>query len=141
MYLYFMRLVSIWLHPNCLRTELKCLHIKAIDTFGYLSHVHYRKNCHNLSRNHLDFLLTISIPLLISRLVSNIPPKYVTDSGKSGLIAYFKVSRKHGFKYLKCYSSPMPVATCMNFLHVLQKYVTFQIIHWPSSQQPSFPWF
>ena len=32
---------------------------------------------------------------------------YVTQSGKTGLIAYFKESGNAGFKYLVCCSSPM----------------------------------
>jgi len=44
---------------------------------------------------------------------------YVTVSGKSSLIVYLKVSRKVGFKHLKCYSLPMVVAMCTNFSHVL----------------------
>jgi len=39
----------------------------------------------------------------------------VTVSGKGGLIAYLKVSRK---PVSNCYSSPMIVATCTNFSHV-----------------------
>jgi len=36
----------------------------------------------------------------------------VTVSGKSGLMAYVKVSRKAGFKYFKCY---LAVGMCTNF--------------------------
>ena len=40
---------------------------------------------------------------------------YVTQSGKTGLIAYLKVLRNAGFKYLVCCSSPMVEAMCNTF--------------------------
>ena len=43
-----------------------------------------------------------------------------TLSGKRGLIAYLKVSRDAGFKYLVCCSSPMVETMCTKFSHVLQ---------------------
>ena len=64
---------------------------------------------------------------------------YVTQSDKTGLIAYLKVSRNAGFKYLVCCSLPMVEAMCTNFSHVLQQFLTFQSIHCVSSQQLSFP--
>ena len=54
---------------------------------------------------------------------------YVTESGKTGLMAYFKVSGGNDFKYLKCYSLPMVLATCRNFSHIIEQCITFQIIH------------
>ena len=42
-------------------------------------------------------------------------PLFVTQSGKTGLIAYFKVSRNAGFKYLVCCSSTMVEAMCTKF--------------------------
>ena len=44
---------------------------------------------------------------------------YVTQSDKTGLIAYLKVSRNAGFKYLVCCSSPMVEAMRAKFSHVL----------------------
>ena len=55
--------------------------------------------------------------------------KIVTQSGKTGLIAHLKVSRNAGFKYSECCSLPMVVATRTKFSHVLQQFITFQIIH------------
>jgi len=64
----------------------------------------------------------------------------MTVSGESGLITYvFESIEKISFKYLKCYSWPMVVASCTIFSHILQKCITFWILHWPSSQQPSLP--
>ena len=65
-------------------------------------------------------------------------PKYVTQSEKTGLIAYLKVSMNAGFKYLVCCSSPMVEATCTKLSHVLHQFLTFQSIHCASSQQLSF---
>ena len=62
----------------------------------------------------------------------------MTQSGKTGLIAYLKVSRNGGFKYLVCCSSPMVEAMCTKFSHVLRQFLTFQCIHCVSSQQLSF---
>ena len=66
---------------------------------------------------------------------------YVTQSGKTKLIAYVKVSRNSGFKYLVCCSSPMVEAMCTKFSHVLHQSFTFHSIHCASSQQLSFPSF
>ena len=63
----------------------------------------------------------------------------VTQSDKTGIIAYLKVSRNAGFKYLVCCSSPMVEAMCTKFSHVLHQFFTFQSIHCVSSQQLSFP--
>ena len=64
---------------------------------------------------------------------------YVTQSDKTGLIAYFKLSRNDSFKYLVCCSSPMVEAMYTKFSHVLYQFLTFQSIYRASSQQPSFP--
>ena len=64
---------------------------------------------------------------------------FVTQSDKTGLITYLKVSRNAGFKYLVCCSSPMVEAMCTKFSHVLHQFLTFQSIHCASSQQLSFP--
>ena len=45
--------------------------------------------------------------------------RYVTESTKTGLIAYRQVLRKAGFNYLKCCSSPMAEATSIEFSHTL----------------------
>ena len=58
---------------------------------------------------------------------------FVIQSGKTGLIAYFKVSRKTGFKYLVCCSSTMVEAMCTKFSHVLYQFLTFRSIHCTSS--------
>ena len=72
-------------------------------------------------------------------LITGQPPiKYVTQSGKTGLIAYLKVSRNTGFKYLVCCSSQMVEAMCTKFSHVLYQFLTFHSIHCASSQQLSF---
>ena len=63
----------------------------------------------------------------------------VTQSGKTGLIAYLKVSRNAGFKYLVCCSSPMVKAFCTKFSHVLHQFLTFQSIYCARSQQLNFP--
>ena len=55
--------------------------------------------------------------------------KFVTVSGKTGLIAHLKVSRNVGFKYSVCCSWPMVVATHTKFSHVSQQFITFLIIH------------
>ena len=57
----------------------------------------------------------------------------VTQSGNTGLIAYLKVSRNTGFKYLVCCSSPMVEAMCTKFSHVLHQFLTLQSIHCASS--------
>ena len=49
---------------------------------------------------------------------------YVTGSGKTGLMANLKVSRNNGFKYLKCCSSPMVLATCTKFSHIIEQCIT-----------------
>ena len=64
---------------------------------------------------------------------------FVTQSDKTWLIAYLKVSRNAGFKYLVCCSSPMVEAMCTKFSHVLHQFLTFQSIHCANSQQLSFP--
>ena len=43
---------------------------------------------------------------------------------KTGLIAYLKVSRNAGFKYLVCCSLPMVKAMCTKFSHVLHQFLT-----------------
>ena len=53
---------------------------------------------------------------------------YVTESTKTGLIAYRQVLRKAGFNYLKCCSSPMAEATSIEFSHIIQQYLTFKTI-------------
>ena len=63
----------------------------------------------------------------------------VTQSGKTGLIAYLKVSRNGGFKYLVCCSLPTVEAMCTKFSYVLHQFLTFHKIHCASSQQLSFP--
>ena len=60
---------------------------------------------------------------------------YVTQSGKTNLITYLKVSRNTSFKYKVFSSSPMHEATCTKFSHVLYQFLTFQSIHCSSSQQ------
>ena len=64
---------------------------------------------------------------------------YVTQSGKTGLIVYLKLSRNAGFKYLVCCSSPMVEVMCTKFSHVLHQFLTFHNIHCASSQRLSFP--
>ena len=70
----------------------------------------------------------------IDRKKENVIFTYVTQSGKTGLIAYLKVSRNAGFKDLVCCSSPMVEAMCTRFSHVLHQCLTFQSIHCASSQ-------
>ena len=53
---------------------------------------------------------------------------YVTESTKTGLIAYRQVLRKAGFNYLKCCSSPMAEATSIEFSHIIQQCLTFKTI-------------
>ena len=53
---------------------------------------------------------------------------YVTESMKTSLIAYRQVLRKAGFNYSKCCSSPMAEATSIEFLHIIQQYLTFKTI-------------
>jgi len=65
--------------------------------------------------------------------------RYVTVSGKTGIIAHIQVLRNAGFKYSRCRSLPMVVATHNKYSHVLQKCITFQILQWRSNQQLSFP--
>ena len=64
---------------------------------------------------------------------------YVTQSRKTGLIAYLKVSRNAGFKHLMSCSLPMVEAMCTKFSHVLHQFLTFQSIYCASNQQLSFP--
>ena len=71
----------------------------------------------------------------------NLSCVYVTQSGKTGLIAYLKVSRNAGLKYLVCCSSPTVEAMCTKFSHALHQFLTFQSIHCENSQQLSFPLF
>ena len=65
----------------------------------------------------------------------------MTQSDKTGLIAYLKVWRNAGCKYFVCCSSPMVEAMCTKSSHVLHQFLTFQSIHSASSQQLSFPTF
>ena len=74
----------------------------------------------------------------IDRKKENVIFTYVTQSGKTGLIAYLKVSRNADFKDLVCCSSPMVEAMCTRFSHVLHQFLTFQSIHCASSLQLSF---
>ena len=60
---------------------------------------------------------------------------------QSGLIAYLKVSRNAGFKYLVCCCLPMVEVLCTKFSHVLHQFLTFQSIHCANSHQLSFPLF
>ena len=78
-------------------------------------------------------LLIVVTEFLHKRLIN------VTQSGKTGLIAYLKVLRNAVFKYLVCCSSPMVEAMCTKFSHVLHQFLTFHSIHCASSQQLSFP--
>ena len=52
----------------------------------------------------------------------------MTESTKTGLIAYRQVLRKAGFNYSKCCGSPMAEATSIEFSHVIQQYLTFKTI-------------
>ena len=52
----------------------------------------------------------------------------VTESTKSGLIAYRQVLRKASFNYSKCCSSPMAEATSIEFSHIIQQCLTFKTI-------------
>jgi len=54
--------------------------------------------------------------------------RYVTVSGKTGLIAHLQVLRNAGFKYFRCCSLPMVIATSTKLSHVLQQCITFQIL-------------
>jgi len=55
-------------------------------------------------------------------------PPFVTESTKTGLLAYRQVLRKAGFNYSECCSSPMAEATLSTeFLHIIQ-YLTFKTI-------------
>ena len=62
---------------------------------------------------------------------------YVTQSGKTGLITYLKVSRNAAFKYLVCCSLLMVEVMCTKFSHVLYQFLTFHSIHCASGQQLS----
>jgi len=53
---------------------------------------------------------------------------FVTVSGKTGLIAHSQVLRNGDFKYSRCCSLPMVVATRNKFSLVLQQSITFQIL-------------
>jgi len=55
----------------------------------------------------------------------------VTESTKTGLIAFREVLREAGFNYSKCFSLPMAEATSIEFSHIMQQYLTFK----PSSSQ------
>jgi len=48
---------------------------------------------------------------------------------KSGLIAYFKVSRKVGFKYLKCYTvARQCLQLCVTIFHIFYKWVVVGVV-------------
>ena len=53
---------------------------------------------------------------------------YVTESTKTGLIAYRQILRKAGFNYLKCCSSSMAKAMSTEFSHFIQQFLTFKTI-------------
>ena len=81
-------------------------------------------SCSSIIHLIVSLLLLYSVdPYFILKLI------YVTQSGKTGLIAYLKVSRNTGFKYFVCCSSPMVEAMCTKFSHVLHQFLTFQSIH------------
>jgi len=53
---------------------------------------------------------------------------FVTESTKTGLIAYRQVLRKASFYYSKCCSSSMAEATSIKFSHIIQQYLTVKTI-------------
>ena len=86
--------------------------------------------------------LRISYPWIVPEQLDSKKPKvhisdlcimfhciYVTVSGKTSLIARSKKSRNSSFKYSECCNLPMVVATHAKFSHILQQFITFQIIH------------
>ena len=62
----------------------------------------------------------LPVILLSSAQKSRLRSIYVTQSGKTGLIAYLKVLRNAGFKYLVCCSLPMVEAMCTKFSHIFR---------------------
>ena len=52
----------------------------------------------------------------------------VTESTKTGLIAYRQVLRKAGFNYSKCGTSPMAEAKSIEVSHIIQQCHTFKPI-------------
>ena len=85
----------------------------------------------------VDWLVPKASKLLSNSAIATVC-LIVTQSGKTGLIAYLKVLRNAGFKYLVCCSLPMVEAMCTKFSHVLHQFLTFQSIHCASSKQLSF---
>ena len=92
----------------------------------------------NIAVLALKFLVSSSPSHFICSVLHFSITTYVIQSGNTGLIAYLKISRNAGFKYLVCCSSPMVEAMCTKFSIILHQFLTFHSIHCASSQQLSF---
>ena len=70
---------------------------------------------HLLLHSSHKLLLLIQLNVSVNCLCSVEVTVYVTESTKTGLIAYRQVLRKVGFNYSKCCSSLMAEATSIEF--------------------------
>jgi len=137
-----MILAKIWLASQCnlhFDTVLVTLYLKTKSPFerAFLF-VSVQFKCWMIFNEHYfvtqwcqaitSFLKLFHLRKKYSRLGPRNIKSYVTVSGKTGLIAHSQISRNGGFKYSRCYSLPMVVATRTKFSHVLQQSITFQIL-------------